>query len=57
MECINQLKQLEGDKDIFLHTQTWSYKAIGIYLKAGFNILEDGSFAKYKNDINTQYHF
>ncbi len=41
---------LLGDVDIYLHTQTWSYKAIGIYQKAGFKILEEGSFAHYKND-------
>jgi hypothetical protein len=41
---------LEGDKDIFLHTQTWSYKAIGLYLKASFEILESESFGHYKND-------
>ncbi|MGE8207335.1 GNAT family N-acetyltransferase [Heyndrickxia sp. NPDC080065] len=49
-ECINRLLQLEGDKAIFLHTQTWSYKAIGLYLKVGFNIVEEGSFAQYKNE-------
>jgi ribosomal protein S18 acetylase RimI-like enzyme len=49
-ECLNRLLLIEGDKDIFLHTQTWSYKAIGIYLKAGFEIVAKESFAQYKND-------
>jgi GNAT superfamily N-acetyltransferase len=49
-ECLNRLLLLEGDKDIFLHTQTWSYKAIGLYLKVGFEILESESFGHYKND-------
>jgi len=41
---------IEGDRDFYLHTQTWSYKAIGIYLKAGFRFLETGCFGGYKND-------
>jgi ribosomal protein S18 acetylase RimI-like enzyme len=49
-ECLNRLLVLEGDKDVFLHTQTWSYKAINLYQKAGFEIEESESFAHYKND-------
>ena len=30
------MTELEGDKDIHLKTQTWSYKAIGIYKACGF---------------------
>jgi ribosomal protein S18 acetylase RimI-like enzyme len=51
-ECLSRLLLLEGDRDIFLHTQTWSYKAIGLYLKAGFEILESESFGNYKNDYD-----
>ena len=28
--------ELEGDVDVFLKTQTWSYKAVDIYMKNGF---------------------
>lgn len=28
--------EIEGDKDIYLHTQTWSHKAVGIYNWFGF---------------------
>jgi ribosomal protein S18 acetylase RimI-like enzyme len=52
-ECLSRLQLLEVDRNIFLHTQTWSYKAIGLYLKAGFEILSDESFAHYKNDYDT----
>jgi GNAT superfamily N-acetyltransferase len=41
---------LDGDRESFIHTQTWSYSAIGIYLKAGYSILREGSFARYPND-------
>lgn len=51
-ECLNRFLLLEGDREIFLHTQTWSYKAIGLYLKAGFEIVSDHSFAHYKNDYD-----
>ncbi|MCM3457308.1 GNAT family N-acetyltransferase [Heyndrickxia oleronia] len=49
-ECVNRLLLLEGNVDIFLHTQTWSYKAIGLYLKAGFQFVKEGTFAHYNND-------
>jgi ribosomal protein S18 acetylase RimI-like enzyme len=49
-ECIRNLQVLEGDKDIYLHTQTWSYKAIALYLKSGFNIEVKETFSHYKND-------
>lgn len=41
---------IEGDKDVYIHTQTWSYQAIGIYLTAGFKIMKTATFDKYKND-------
>ncbi|WP_248926158.1 GNAT family N-acetyltransferase [Paenibacillus hamazuiensis] len=49
-EGLQRLLHLEGDLDIYLHTQTWSYKAIGIYLQAGFRIMRQGSFGTYKNE-------
>ena len=42
--------QLEGDVKNYIHTQTWSYKAIGIYISLGFLILRNGSFWTFKND-------
>ncbi|MFC5649536.1 GNAT family N-acetyltransferase [Paenibacillus solisilvae] len=49
-ECIRNLLHLEGDKDVYLHTQTWSYIAIALYLKTGFNMEEKETFANYQND-------
>lgn len=51
-ESLNKLILLEGDKDVFLHTQTWSYKAISLYLKSGFEIISSGSFANFKNEYS-----
>ena len=50
-ECLQRLVGLEGDRDIFLHTQTWSHRAIAIYLKAGFEFVRQGSFGGYPNDF------
>lgn len=49
-QCLKRLVLLEGEKDVWLHTQTWSHKAIGLYLKAGFELVEHESFSQYTND-------
>ena len=35
-EAMRRFMLIEGDRDIYLATQTWSYKAINIYRKQGF---------------------
>ncbi|WP_047154402.1 GNAT family N-acetyltransferase [Aneurinibacillus tyrosinisolvens] len=55
LEGMYRMLQLEGNRDIYLPTQTWSYKAIGIYLKAGFDFINqdkqvmDGFINEYKD--------
>lgn len=49
-EGMKRLIDIEGDRSVYLHTQTWSYKAINIYRKAGFNITAEKSLAGYAND-------
>lgn len=49
-EGIKRLIDIEGDRDVYLHTQTWSYKAIGIYTKAGFRITRETGLAGYENN-------
>lgn len=52
-EAVQKMLRIEGDRDIFLHTQTWSYKAIGIYQQAGFRILEKETFGEGgRNDFD-----
>lgn len=34
---------------VYLHTQPWSYPAIGIYSREGFRLLESDSFRGYEN--------
>ncbi len=48
--AIGRLLTLEGERDIWIHTQTWSHEAIRIYLKAGFTFVRDESFGGYPND-------
>jgi ribosomal protein S18 acetylase RimI-like enzyme len=49
-EGLKRMVLIEGDRDIFLHTQTWSYRAVAIYLQAGFEFIKKGSFSGYDND-------
>lgn len=49
-EGMSRMIELEGDRDYFLHTQTWSYKAITIYIKAGYDFVKDETFSNYTND-------
>ena len=49
-EALRQMVQIEGDMEIVLETQTWSYRAIGIYLSAGFEIITDRSYPDCKNE-------
>lgn len=50
--CLQKLYQLEGTADIYVHTQTWSHRAIGIYQKAGFEILKRETFGGYPNEYD-----
>ena len=49
-EGLRQMISIEGDVDVFLHTQTWSYRAVNIYLNAGFKFCENDVFGTYQND-------
>ncbi|MHB1630374.1 MAG: GNAT family N-acetyltransferase [Bacilli bacterium] len=49
-ECLKHLVFLEGEKDVWLYTQTWSHKAIGLYIKTGFELVQQESFSHYAND-------
>ena len=44
------LAQQEFGMDAYLHTQTWSHKAIGLYLRMGFHPLKDDPSFREKND-------
>lgn len=39
--ALSKFNDLEQESDIFLHTQTWSYIAVGLYGKLGFKITDE----------------
>ncbi|OYO96126.1 hypothetical protein CG709_12130 [Lachnotalea glycerini] len=41
MKVLSAFTKVEPDEDIYLHTQTWSHKAIRMYLKMGFRLITD----------------
>lgn len=48
---ISKVIELLGTtKPIYLHTQTWSYKAVLIYQSLGFRLLKSESFYHYPNE-------
>ncbi len=47
---IKKMIELDGDVDMYIPTQTWSYKAISLYEWAGFYILNNNKkYGKHKN--------
>ena len=41
------MADIEGDRDFYLHTQTWSHKAIRLYEKIGWQITAEKGLWKY----------
>ena len=42
--------ELEGDTDFYLGTQTWSYKAVNIYIRYGYEPTDEKELYKEKGD-------
>lgn len=42
--------QLDGEQDFYLHTQTWSWKAIKLYKKFGYHITDEAGIGTCKNN-------
>jgi len=42
--------EIEGDRDFYLHTQTWSHKAVKVYEKMGYAITNEKNLFKYTNE-------
>jgi len=41
---------LEGDRDFYLHTQTWNHKAVRIYELFGYAVTSERNLFKYTNE-------
>ena len=48
-EGLRQMIAIEGDREVYLQTQTWSYKGVNIYRKAGFYIATEDTLGGYDN--------
>lgn len=49
-EALRLFRGLDGEQDIWLHTQTWSHKAVGIYEKYGFCLTREEAMYQDKSD-------
>lgn len=45
------IRRARGEVPVFLHTQPWSYEAVGLYLKAGFFLCRSETFGTHKNQF------
>ena len=43
---------VEKEKEVWLDTQTWSYKAIGLYLDLGFIAVKKDVFNSARNEFD-----
>ena len=48
--ALDILHKLEPDVPIYLHTQTWSYKAVGIYRMYGFEPTDEKALYRERKD-------
>ncbi|MDL2225739.1 GNAT family N-acetyltransferase [Eubacteriales bacterium OttesenSCG-928-M02] len=51
-KALSLFPALEPEEDIYLHTQSWSHPAVGLYLRLGFHVCKTEVFAHYKNDYD-----
>jgi len=49
-EIVRLMTDIEGKRDFYLHTQTWSHKAVRIYQAYGFQITDEPGLSKYSNE-------
>ena len=47
---IRRMIEIEGDRVFYLHTQTWSYKAVRLYRQSGFYITDEPGVQGNAND-------
>lgn len=52
LKALSLFKQYEPGLDCYLHTQTWSHKAVRLYSKLGFHICKTDTLGNQKNDYS-----
>ncbi|WP_099205965.1 GNAT family N-acetyltransferase [Scatolibacter rhodanostii] len=50
IEKVMTIFEKENLFPVYLHTQTWSYKAVLLYSRFGFHMLKTQTFSHYKNE-------
>lgn len=48
--ALSLFREYEPGQDVYLHTQTWSARAVGIYLRFGFALMKTEAVGKVKNE-------
>ena len=49
-KVVRHMRDIEGDRDFYLSTQTWSHVAIRVYMKSGFYITGEKNLIGNAND-------
>ena len=49
-KAIELMTEIEGERDFYLHTQTWSHRAVRIYEQLGFEITAEKNLNGFSND-------
>jgi len=49
-QIIRRMLEIEGDRVFYLHTQTWSHRAVRLYIKSGFYITDEPDIQGNRND-------
>jgi len=47
LKILSIFPEVEPGEDIYLHTQTWSHKAVRMYLNMGFKLIKDETIGYY----------
>ena len=48
--AMSLLLEIEGDRNCYLHTQTWSHRAVGVYEQMGFAVTDEQNLSNYGNE-------
>ena len=56
LEALSRYPSLEPGRDVYLHTQTWSHVAVGLYHSIGFYMLKTQSFSSQTAGGSVRVH-
>lgn len=53
-EVLRLILEIEGDRVVYLHTQTWSHKAVRLYERVGFHITDEPNIQGHANNRSAE---